>query len=240
MTLRFAHLLSGALLISTTLFAQAPSPDERLATLKKSLAESAMRIRQYQWVETTTISLKGEEKSSSQKTVHYGADGKLQKTPIAGPAAAEPAPSKGGRGGRGGRVKEKIVENKKDDIKEYMEKAVALIQSYVPPNPAKIQAAKDAGKMAVQPSSAGGARIEFKDYVKPKDLLAIEVDPSGTRLSNITVASYMDSPDDAVTLNVVFAALEDGTSYTSKTTLDAKAKNITVVVSNSGYKKMAQ
>ena len=125
-------------------------------------------------------------------------------------------------------------------MKEYMEKAVALIESYAPPNPAKIQAAKDAGKMAVQPIPAGGARIEFKDYVKPKDLLAIEIDPSGTRLSTITVASYMDSPDDAVTLNVVFAALEDGTSYTSKTTLDAKAKNITVVVSNSGYKKMAQ
>jgi hypothetical protein len=237
MTFRFAHLLGGALLLSTTLAAQAPSPDERLATLKKSLAESAMRIRQYQWVETTAISLKGEEKSRSQKTVYYGADGKLQKTPIAGPAAAAPPPSKGGRGGR---VKEKIVENKKDDMKEYMEKAVALIQSYVPPNPAKIQAAKDAGKMTVQPAAAGGARIEFKDYVKPKDLLAIEVDPSGTRFSTISVASYMDSPDDAVTLNVVFAALEDGTSYTSKTTLDAKAKNITVVVSNSGYKKMAQ
>ena len=238
MTFRFAHLLGGALLLSTTLAAQAPSPDERLATLKKSLAESAMRIRQYQWVETTAISLKGEEKSRSQKTVFYGADGKLQKTPIAGAAPAAAPPAK--EGGRGGRVKGKIIENKKDEMKEYMEKAVALIQSYVPPNPAKIQAAKDAGKMAVQPVPAGGARIEFKDYVKPKDLLAIEIDPSGTRLSTITVASYMDSPDDAVTLNVVFAALEDGTSYTSKTTLDAKAKNITVVVSNSGYKKMAQ
>ena len=240
MKFRPAYLIGGALLLSATLFAQAPSPDERLATLKKSLAESAMRIRQYQWVETTAISLKGEEKSRTQKTVFYGADGKLQKTAIAGAAPAAAPPPKEARGGRGGRVKEKVVENKKDEIKEYMEKAVALIQSYVPPNPAKIQAAKDAGKMAVQPIPAGGARIEFKDYVKPKDLLAIEIDPSGTRLSTITVASYMDSPDDAVTLNVVFAALEDGTSYTSKTTLDAKAKNITVVVSNSGYKKMAQ
>jgi hypothetical protein len=238
MKFRLPYLIGGALLLSTTLLAQAPSPDERLATLKKSLAESAMRIRQYQWVETTAISLKGEEKSRSQKTVFYGADGKLQKTPIAGAAPAAAPPAK--EGGKGGRVKGKIVENKKDEIKDYMEKAVALIQSYVPPNPAKIQAAKDAGKMAVQPIPAGGARIEFKDYVKPKDLLAIEIDPSGTRLSTITVASYMDSPDDAVTLNVVFAALEDGTSYTSKTTLDAKAKNITVVVSNAGYKKLAQ
>jgi hypothetical protein len=77
MKFRLPYLIGGALLLSTTLLAQAPSPDERLATLKKSLAESAMRIRQYQWVETTAISLKGEEKSRSQKTVFYGADGKL-------------------------------------------------------------------------------------------------------------------------------------------------------------------
>ena len=134
---------------------------------------------------------------------------------------------------KGDRLKEKVVENKKDDIKDYMEKAVALIQSYVPPKPEQVQAAKDAGKMAVQ-----GAKIEFKDYLKPKDLLTIEIDPSGTRLSKVSVASYIDSPDDAVTLNVVFGALPDGTAYTQQTTLDAKAKNITVVLTNSGHKKL--
>jgi hypothetical protein len=39
-----------------------------------------------------------------------------------------------------------------------------------------------------------------------------------------------------VTLDVRYGTLADGTSYVAKTTLDAKAKNITVVVENSGHR----
>jgi hypothetical protein len=52
------------------------------------------------------------------------------------------------------------------------------------------------------------------------------------------VATYLDKPDDAVTLEVAFGRLPDGTSYTAETTLDAKAKNIRVVVQNSGYRPL--
>jgi len=112
-----------------------PTPDQMVATLKQNLAESQKRLRQYEWVETTVISLKGEEKARKQQRVYYGADGKLTKLPIAQPAPA--AAPQGGRGGRGGgRLKETIVENKKDDMQDYMERAAALIQKYVPPDPA--------------------------------------------------------------------------------------------------------
>jgi len=43
-----------------------------------------------------------------------------------------------------------------------------------------------------------------------------------------------------VTLNVRFAALSDGTSYTAQTALEAKAKNIRVVVENSGHRPLAR
>ena len=60
-----------------------------------------------------------------------------------GEPAAQEAAQGGGRGGRGGgRLKEKIVENKKDEMAEYMEKAAALIHQYVPPDPEQIQKAK--------------------------------------------------------------------------------------------------
>src|SRR6187455_597505 len=93
-----------------------PTPDQMVATLKQNLAESQKRLRQYEWVETTTISLKGEQKSSKQQRVYYGADGKLTKTPMGEPPA-QAAAQGGGRGGRGGgRLKEKVVENKKDEM----------------------------------------------------------------------------------------------------------------------------
>jgi hypothetical protein len=53
------------------------------------------------------------------------------------------------------------------------------------------------------------------------------------------VVTYLEKPEDAVTLNVRFATLADGTSYTAQTALEAKAKNIRVVVENSGHRPLA-
>lgn len=122
------------------------SPDQLVAVLKQNLAESQKRLRQYEWIETTTVSLKGEEK----------------------------------------------------------------------------------------------LRVEFKDFVQPSDLLAIDVDAKAAVLSALTVATYLEKKDDAVTLDVRFGTLADGTSYSARTTLDATAKNIRVVVENSGHRPVGQ
>ena len=213
-----------------------PTPDQMVAALKQNLAESQKRLRQYEWTETTAISLKGEEKSRKQQRVYYGADGKLTKQPL-GEAPAQAAES-GGR--RGGRVKQQVIENKKNDMQEYMEKAAALIQQYVPPDPAQIQKAKDAGQMKVQPQPDGKVRVEFRNYVQPSDQMSIDVAAKAALLSGLSVATYLEKPEDAVTLNVRFATLADGTSYTAQAALEAKAKNIRVVVENSGHRPLAR
>ena len=166
----------------------------------------------------------------------------MQKVAIEGAAAPAPqADSDGGRGRRrgGGKVKETIVENKKEEMGEYMQKAAALIHQYVPPDPAKIQAAKEAGRVAVTPQ-AGGARIAITQYLLPGDALNIDIDPAASRLLGLSVNSYIDKADDAVTLVVQMANLPDGALYAAQTTLDAKAKNITVVIQNSGHRPAAQ
>jgi len=222
--------------VARTVAQAPPTPDQMVAALKQSLAESQKRLRQYEWTETTAISLKGEEKSRKQQRVYYGADGKLTKQPLGEPPAQ--AAQSGGR--RGGRVKEQVIENKKNDMQEYMEKAAALIQQYVPPNPAQIQKAKDAGQMQVQPQPEGRVRVEFRNYVQPNDQLAIDVDAKAALLSGLSVATYLEKPEDTVTLNVRFATLADGTSYSAQTALDAKAKSIRVVVENSGHRPLAR
>ena len=222
--------------VARTVAQAPPTPDQMSAALKQNLAESQKRLRQYEWTETTAISLKGEEKSRKQQRVYYGADGKLTKQPLGEPPAQ--AAQSGGR--RGGRVKEQVIENKKNDMQEYMEKAAALIQQYVPPNPAQIQKAKDAGQMQVQPQPEGRVRVEFRNYVQPNDQLAIDVDAKAALLSGLSVATYLEKPEDTVTLNVRFATLADGTSYSAQTALDAKAKSIRVVVENSGHRPLAR
>jgi hypothetical protein len=215
----------------------AASPDQMVASLKTNLQESQKRLRTYEWIETTVISLKGEEKSRKQQQAYYGADGKLTKIPMGGAPQAQQQPARGGRGG--GRLKERIVENKKDEMQEYMERAAALIQRYVPPSPELIQKAKDGGHVKLQPPNQGRIRVEFSEFVQPGDLLAIDVDAAASQLAAVNVKTYLDKPEEAVTLDVRYATLTDGTSYISQTTLNAAAKNIIVVVQNSGHKPLA-
>jgi len=214
---------------------QGPTPDQVVAAVKKGLQESQAKLRTYEWVESTSISLKGEEKSRKQQRVYYGADGKLTKIPM-GDAAAKAAPA--APAGRGGRLKKRIVENKVDDMKEYMERAATLIHSYVPPNPELIQKAKDAGRLKVVPGAAGRMRAEFADFIQPSDLLSIEVDPAAGRLGAVTVATYLDKREDAVKLVVTYSTLADGASFVASTMLDATAKNLRVVIQNSGHRPL--
>jgi hypothetical protein len=247
-TRRRALFALAVLLLSLPLPAQQPDAaakqqmiQEKVAALKQSLAQNQAALKQYSWTESTEISLKGEVKKREQKECHYGPDGKVVKTPIAGgDQPQEQKEQAGGRRGRrgGGAVKEKVVEKKVGEVKDYMQDVVALVHQYVPPDPAKIQAAAKAGKAAPERSAEGGlTALTFSDYAKAGDKVSLGFDPAGKKIRSYNVASYLDKPEDAVTLAVSFDSLPDGTNYPKETVLDAKAKQILVKISNSGHKK---
>ena len=104
---------------------------DRVAALKQSLAENQKRLQQYQWVETTIVSLKGEEKSRVQELCSYGPESKVQKQQISAPPQQQPS---------GGRLKKKIIAKKKEELSDYMKQAVELVHEYAPPSPQRIQA----------------------------------------------------------------------------------------------------
>src|SRR5262245_62614282 len=156
MNVAITVLLAGAVLAQD-------ASQSGAAAVKESLAQNQAKLRAYSWVETTQISLKGEVKKQEQKQCSYGADGKVQKTPVGGGAPPSPQPQSGAGGKRGGRLKEKIVENKVDEMKEYMERVAALAHEYVPPDPQKIQAAQSAGNVSPQPSGAT-LNLSVKNY----------------------------------------------------------------------------
>lgn len=209
--------------------AQQPTPAERASQLKATLDASQAVLRQYEWIEATVVSIKGEEKSRKQERCYYGADGGLQK--VAETSTPPPAKKRGLRG--------KIAANKQEEMTDYMKSALALVKSYVPPSPAKLQAAKDAGKVSIDMLEPGKrARLNFRDYEKPGDNLGVEVDLVSNRPLGLKVATYLDSAKDAVTLDVRMGQLNDGTTYPSDVTLNAKAKKLTVTVKHSGYRKV--
>ncbi len=225
-------LLSSALALAATISRAQQAPQaslpERVAAIKTQFAVSQVNLRQYEWIETTVVSVNGEEKSRKQQRCYYGADGVLQKVLV--DASPPPAKKPGLRG--------RIIANKTAELTAYMQSAVSLVKSYIPPDPAKIQAAKDAGKVTIQVLDPGKrAQVNFHDYQQPGDNLAIVLNLATNVVAGAGVSSYLDSPTDVVTMDAKIGQLNDGTSYTSDITLNASAKNLTVTVQNTGYRK---
>ncbi len=232
MTLRRVHSWKSVLPLLVALILPpglVSAQQDKVAALKQSLAANATQLKQYKWVETTVISLKGEEKSRIQKQCFYGPDGKVQKQQLSAP------PEQAAPGG----VKGKIAAKKKEEISTAMKQAVALVQSYVPPDPQRIQAAKAAGNLAMVPTGPNSMRLDLRNYVKSGDTFSLGLDTAGYAMQTVSVKSYLESEKDAVTLDVTFARLRDGLSYPGNVVLNVPGENIQVVVQNSNYQRVA-
>ena len=210
-------------------FAQQPSAAERVTMLKANIAASQAVLRQYEWIETTVVNVMGEEKSRMQQRCYYGADGGVQRVLLTQTA---PPPKKRGF------FRRKIAESKQAEMTDYVKSAVSLVKNYVPLSPARIQAAKEAGKIAIELLDPGKrARLNFRDYEKPGDNLGVEVDLVNNRPLGLKVSTYVEDAKDAAMLDVRMGQLSDGTTYASDIAINAKAKNLRVTVKNSGYRK---
>ena len=202
---------------------------DRVAALKQSLAATQMQQRQSKWVETTVVSMKGEEKSRVQKQCFYGPDGKVQKQQLSAP------PQQSAPGG----LKGKAVAKKKEEITASMNQAVALVQSYVPPDSQRIQASKAAGNLAINPTGPDSVRLDLRNYLKSGDTLSLGLDTASNAIQTISVKSYLTSEKDSVTLEVTFARLRDGLSYPGNVVLSVPEEKIQVVIQNSNYQRVA-
>jgi len=200
---------------------------QKLAAVKQSAAENKQKLRQYQWTETTQLTLKGEAKPPTQSMCQYGPDGKVQKTPL-GPPPAPPS---------GGRMKQRVIEKKTEEMKDYMGQVKTLLSMYVPPDPQRMQQAFQSGKASLNPNAGPGvAQLVFKDYAQPGDEMTLSFNTAAKKISGVNVNTYMDEPKDTVTLAVQMASLPDGTNYAQQTVLDATAKKLQVTTTNSNYR----
>jgi hypothetical protein len=205
---------------------------KHFTALKQSITENKTKLRKYQWIETTEVSLKGDVKKDLQNACHFGPDGTVQKTPIGPP----PAPPKEPPGGLRGRV----VKKKTDEMKDYMDRLKALIGHYAPPDPEKLQSAFQAGNANLNLSSGGPASLTFTNYYKQGDKVTFAFDSSSKKLLSYGVDTYLDGPKDVVTLSNQFAALPDSTRYLQQSTITSKSKEIQITRTNSDYTPATQ
>src|SRR5277367_5933074 len=222
-------LIIGAIALAASIAAVAQNPElqQKLAAVKQAAAQNKQRLLQYQWTETTQVTLNGEPKPSSQKLCQYGPDGQVQKTPI-GPPPAQPS---------GGRVKQRVIEKKKGEMADYMADVKGVLSMYVPPDPQKMQQAFQAGKVSLNPTG-GALNLIFTDYAQPGDRMTLVFDTAANKIMSLSVNTYMGSAKDVVTLQVQMAGLPDGTIFAQQTILNATAKQLVVTTTNGNYQKL--
>lgn len=222
-------LIMGAIALLATVptLPQNAELQEKLAAVKAVAAQNKQQLHQYQWIETTQLTLKGDQKPPTENSCQYGPDGQVQKTPI-GPPPEQPS---------GGRMKERIIEKKKEEMKDYMQDVKAVLAMYVPPDPQRMQQAYQAGNVALNPVP-GAVNLVFTNYAQQGDKMTLTFDTAAKKITSLNINTYMGEAKDVVTLRVQMSSLPDGTNYAQQTVLDATAKQLVVTTTNSNYQKL--
>ena len=227
-------ILSSVAVFGIPAAAQSAEMQQKVAEVKQAGAQNKQALMQYTWQEQVSISLKGEQKKQEHFQVRLGPDGKPQKTSLDAPEASEES------GGRHGRLKEHVVEKKKEEYKEYADQIKALVQQYVPPEKDLIEQAYQRGNIALGPEAGtpGQYRLIIANYLNQGDSMTLVIDKAQKSLVSLSIASYLDDRKDAVNVSVQFSAIPGGPHHVSQETIDGVSKQLNIVIQNSNYQHL--
>jgi len=222
-----ALISTAGLIPAKRAIAQNPQMIQKLEEVKQASAANKAALAHYIWNEQQTISLKGEVKKTTTYQVSIGPDGQQQKTELS--ASQAPPPS-------GGRIKQRIVEKKKDEFQEYGQQIAALVKQYTPPDPQLLQQAYQKGNVSLQMGGAAGTvSLVIKNYLKPGDSMTLVFNEAQKAMQSVQVASYLSDPSDAVTMSIQFAKLPSGVNHVDSVQVNGESKQMTVAIQNSNY-----
>ena len=134
-------------------------------------------------------------------------------------------------------MKQRVIEKKKEEMKDYRQDVKGVLAMYVRPDPQKMQAAYQAGKASLNPAGEA-VNLIFADYAQPGDKMTLTFNTATKQIAGLKIDTYMGEEKDVVTLQVQMAGLPDGTTYEQQTVLGATAKQLVVTTTNSDYQKV--
>ena len=204
---------------------EAPDTKQKFAEAQK---ENAAAMHHFTWKSKTELKLKGESKKVKVEQVRYGADGQLQKITLE-ESSPPPAEKKGGR--RSGRIKQKVIENKKEEFADLMQQLVVVAQSYGHIPPAQMQAfLKNAQFSMGKDRYEGTIQITGTGALNPADSMNIWIDKQTMMMRRIEISTVLDKKP--VQMTSEYIQMTKGPSFQSRATLEYPEKQIQVTVEN--------
>jgi hypothetical protein len=222
----FAVLAAVLMLVAPQAMSQDPQLQQRVAEIKQYLSLNKVVLAQYTWQESQTVSVKGEVKKQELFQVRMGPDGQAQKTNL------DPEESSGGR-------KHGIKHRIREDYENYGKEIAALAQSYGQPEPGRVQQLFEQGNVLLGSAGAPNeVKLVINGYQKPGDSVTIVFDKTQKTIQSLHISTYLNDPQDAVTVSQQYAQLPNGPNHVASTVVDGVSKQLTVQMQNSNYQKI--
>ena len=211
----FAACLLASLLLTSA------DAQQQGAALLTGMAANAQQLRQYTFKQRTEMYHKGELKNAGVEEVHYSASGERISIPLDEQKSQSDAP----RRGPGHRIVAKKMTEKKEEMKDYVDRLMSLTSRYLTSDPTKLQAALANAEM----TTGGGSshvRFRMRDYVKTGDTMTMSFDPATKRPTRTEVNTSLDGSPVAIVL--AFDQIHEGPSYPVRTVVKSDEKQLEI------------
>ena len=198
----------------------------KLAALQTFSEANQSSLRRYTWTETVRFLLKDELRSTWQFSCRYGADGRVERTPIGAPPPGTTA----------GPFRPSEKEGTKEQFEATLQSVRAAVALYVPPDPRKLEEASQAGRIRVERPIDGEAALSVASYAKPGDSVLLDFRTDKRKLARLKVRTYLDDPAVPVDVDIRYAALPDGTNHPEIVEVTEAREAIRVMIQSSTYR----
>ena len=201
-----------------------------VAAVRAEVDRNSVALREYSWVEHTEVLKKGDLQASTEFLCRYDSSGAVTRQPTG--VGKEQKEASG--------ISKRHKVRKKADMQDYVERAVGMINNYIPPKPELMLTVLEDNNASLAKVDAGRFEIRFKNYFQRGDALAFTYNTATKRLLEANIESTLGSPKDPVTLHAVFETLPDGVNHLATATVNANAKKVQVKLRNDQYQKVAK
>jgi hypothetical protein len=223
---RLLFICSFLTVLSETASAQANNKTNLSLQVSSAAAANRAQLAGYVWTRTVQIFADGELKVTNVSSLSIGPDGKIVTTAVSS-TPAKPLP---------GGIRGNIAKKKIEEIKTYVEDALQVSSGYLYMSKGKMVDFFDNGGI-----SQSGTTITVKgsNVNKPNDQLTMMI-ATGTLAFISQSFNSTITNGDAVSGTINYKTFSNGLTAINNGELDLPAKNMKLMISNTGYAKKLQ
>jgi hypothetical protein len=214
-------LLGLLVLMGVAVTAQNLLTKDELAAIEHAELKNQTKLSHYTWQETQFISVNGEAVDYRQYAAKIGANGQYQRNLVTEHTGQEAA----------------FEPKAKDQLSQYgpyAEQLCELANQYTSLNSERLNEADSRGELVLLRKD-DLINITIKDYLKPGDSLVMTVNQHTHRLVTVQAKSYLNDPQEAVTIQAEFAELPDGINHLATAEIGSASRHLRVKLTNWSY-----